>query len=162
MIVVSDTSPITNLHAIGKLQVLRALYGVIYIPSAVYRELLVGVERGNHPPLESELDWLLVHPVVGVESLHPSLRNLGVGEMEALALALQLNADLLLMDDRAGRRAAQGYGLPVIGTLGVLVDAKRMGLLPAIRPVLDKLITQAGFWVSETLYQQVLASVDEL
>lgn len=159
MIVVSDTSPITNLHAIGELQLLRTLYGVLHIPSAVDRELRVGVERGVHPPLEGERDWLIVHSVA-VQLAAP--RALDWGEIEAIALAQALKAGLLLMDDWAGREFARGLGLKVIGTLGVLVDAKRAGILLAVRPVLDRLIEQAGFWVSETLYQQVLTSVDEV
>lgn len=161
MIVVSDTSPITNLHAIGGLWILRDLYEVIIIPPTVHQELIIGAERGNHPTLETERDWLKVHPVAVTPSIQFDLSTLDAGEIEAIALAEELGASLLLMDDRAGRRLAESQGLHVMGTLGVLVAAKRAGILSAIRPTLDRPIQGAGFWVSTPLYQQALASVGE-
>lgn len=160
MIVVSNTSPITNLHAVGELGVLRSLYGAIYIPPAVFQELQAGLERGAHPSLEAESDWLLLHRVRGNISLVGGTQ-LDLGEREAITLAVQMHADLILLDDWVGRRVARAQGLQVMGTLGVLIAAKRSGVLPAVRPVLDNLIQQAGFWVSEALYQQVLTAAGE-
>ena len=87
--------------------------------------------------------------------------TLGRGEPEAIHLAVHLRPDSLLLDDGEGRREAQRLGLRITGVLGLLVAAKRMGLLPAIRPEVDTL-RSAGFHVSEGLYRQLLASCDEI
>ncbi len=81
-------------------------------------------------------------------------------ECAAIALAQELNADRLLMDERAGRRLAQQLGLPVIGTIGILLLAKRLGILNEIAPLLNDLIDQ-GKWMSSTFYRQVLQMADE-
>jgi len=87
--------------------------------------------------------------------------NLGAGEAEAIALALELRADTLLMDERRGRIAAAAAGLKVIGLLGVLLEAKHQGAIPATKPVLDELISKGGMWLSTELYQQALRQAGE-
>lgn len=87
--------------------------------------------------------------------------ELDAGEAEAIACALEINADLLLLDERRARETAQRLGLKFIGILGVLTEAKRRQLIPRIRPVLDNLRHQAGFWVTDALYQRVLAVAGE-
>jgi predicted nucleic acid-binding protein len=83
------------------------------------------------------------------------------GEAEAIALAAELSADLLLLDERRARRIASRLGLRYIGVLGVLLDAKNRGDLTAVKPVLEALITQAGFWVSTDLYARVIEASGE-
>lgn len=162
MIVVSNTSPITNLHAIGELSLLKRLYGQIHIPPAVQQELQVGVLRGDHPDLETEWGWILVQSPTPSGSLETLLTQLHAGEAEAIALAHELSADMLLMDEIAGRRIAVQYGLPVTGVLGVLLDAKAAGYIGAVRPYLERLRFQVGFWVGEALYQETLRLAGEL
>lgn len=88
-------------------------------------------------------------------------QRLHQGELEALSLATELGADAVLMDERAGRATASSLGLTSIGVLGILVQAKTLGLLPAIKPLLDHLHHQARFWIAPALIQQVLHSVGE-
>lgn len=87
--------------------------------------------------------------------------DLDKGEAEAIALAVESEAGLLLMDERRGRRAASRLGIPVVGVLGILVKAKETMLLPAVKPVLDDLRSKAGFRVSRQLYERVLQEVGE-
>jgi predicted nucleic acid-binding protein len=87
--------------------------------------------------------------------------ELDVGEAEAIALAKELAADLLLMDGRRGRDIAARLGLRVIGLLGVLIEAKHRGMIPAVKPILDDLKAKAGFWVSQQLYARVLQAAGE-
>ncbi len=86
--------------------------------------------------------------------------SLGAGESEAISLALETKARLVLLDDRPARRLAQALHLPIIGTLGILLAAKRRQLLPAMRPSLDALL-QHDFRISQRLYEQVLLDANE-
>lgn len=87
--------------------------------------------------------------------------TLDLGEAEAIVLASERGADFLLMDERVGRSIARERGIPTIGLIGALAAAKQMGLLPAVRPVLDALRVEAGFWVGDVVYQQVLRDLGE-
>lgn len=161
MRVVSNTSPILNLALVGRLDLLHELFGPVLVPAAVAQELsalelrlpvLAGVLRPA---------WIRVESTVGAASVVALESELHAGEAEAIALAMETSADLLLLDERMGRRVAAGLGLAVGGLLGVLLTAKRRGLLPAVRPVLDEVIAQAGFWVDATLYARVLREAGE-
>jgi predicted nucleic acid-binding protein len=88
-------------------------------------------------------------------------RGLDPGEANAIALAIELQADDLLIDERLGRREALQFGLSIIGILGILIIAKQRNLIPTVRPVMDDLIDRAGFRVSSKLYQQVLNRSNE-
>ncbi|BAZ06565.1 DUF3368 domain-containing protein [Calothrix sp. NIES-3974] len=127
MIVISDTSAITNLASINKLALLPLLYQQVIIPEAVYREL-VDIE----PPVPGSAEvqaasWLEVKLITNrevVERLQTEVR-LDPGESEAIALVLELGADLLLIDERRGRAEADRLGIKITGLLGILVEAKR-------------------------------------
>jgi len=161
VIVVSNTSPMTNLAAIGQVAILHQLYGVVYIPEAVYRELRAGESRGDHPPFLEMADWIQVRavPLESLQSLAPY--RLDRGEAEAIALAERMQADLLLMDERIGRRCARERNLRVVGLLGTLIVAKQRGLITAVHPLVEQLRQQAGFYVSDLLLAEVLRRAGE-
>ena len=164
MIVVSDTSPITNLAAIGQLDLLRQLYTSIVIPVAVYNEM-VAVDRLVPGAVEVQiLSWIQTQAVANAQSvidIQTSHDDIDLGEAEAIILSLELKADLLLMDERRGRALAANYGLSVTGLLGVLVQAKRNGFIPTVKPLMDQLIEAADFRVSSQLYAIVLQTARE-
>ena len=164
MIVVSDTSPITNLAAIGQLDLLRQLYTTIVIPVAVYNEM-VAVGKPVPGAIEVQtLSWIQTQIIANPQSVidvQISYDNIDLGEAEAIILALELKADLLLMDERRGRVLAANYGLRVTGLLGILLQAKRNGFIPAIKPVIEQLIEEADFRVSSKLYETVLQTAGE-
>ena len=163
MIVISDTSTITNLAAIQHLQLL-AQYNQVIIPEAVYREL-----TDIDPPVPGTLEvqsvtWLEVRDVVNrksVERLQGEM-SLDLGESEAIALALELNADLLLIDERRGRAEANRLGLRITGLLDILVEARYQNLIVAVKPLMDALISTSEFRVSPVLYNQILEMVNEV
>jgi len=154
VIVVSDASPIANLAVVGQLELLRQLYGVVVIPPAVRAEVIAGLDlRKLSPEVAS---WLEVRAVINAKAVQSLLLSLDKGEAEAIVLAEELNADLLLMDEQKGRFIAQNLGLHVIGLLGVLLEAKKRGLVSALRPIVDDLIHKAGFWIGSDLYHRLL------
>lgn len=172
MIVVSDTSAITSLAAIQHLSLLPELYTHVLIPEAVYRELADINPPGTGTLEVQSAPWLQVRQVTArnvVEQFQNEAR-LDPGESEAIplwglrfaiALALELNADLLLIDERRGRAEADRLGLRITGLLGILVEAKRKTLITTVKPLMDTLITTSEFRVSPALYKQILEIVDE-
>lgn len=161
MIVISNTSPITSLAAINQLHLLQQLYGSIIIPEAVYREL---TDLDNPVPGTSEVqtyDWIEMRQVENKSLVTPLIQSVDEGEAEAIALAMELHAELLLIDDLDARIQATRLGLDFTGLLGVLIEAKNQGLIPAVKPVLNELIAIASFRVGQALYHRVLQIVGE-
>ncbi|HBL14230.1 MAG TPA: DUF3368 domain-containing protein [Cyanobacteria bacterium UBA11162] len=161
MIVVCNTSPITNLAAVKQLDLLQQLYGYVVIPEAVYGEL---VGFGDQIPGSQEvqtLSWIERQQVTNIALVLAFQEDLDPGEAEAIALAIELGADLLLLDELQGRQVATRFGLKIQGVLGVLVAAKARGLISQVKPVLDELVSRAGFWVAEGLYDRILQMAGE-
>ena len=166
MLVVSDTSPILNLAAVGHVDLLGSLYGVLVIPPAVQGELASLSRRNPRFAAATPLPaFVRVEPLPDTPDADAILAELTLrlhpGEAEALALAAALRADLLLVDEIDARRLARQRGVRTQGLLGVLVEAKRRGLLAAVAPLLDQLQANAGFWVGTDLRANVLRSVGE-
>ena len=158
MLVISDTSPITNLIQIGELDLLKKLFDEIIIPKKVYQEL------ADYEGQKREIDkreWIILKEVANTEAIRQMRKLLDPGEAEAILLAKELNADFLIIDERKGRQIAEDYGLRIIGLLGVLVRGKQKGHILYLKPTLDKLIDQAGFRVSAKLYDKILHEVGE-
>lgn len=158
MIIVSDTSVITNLIQLAQLPILSQLYGRLIIPSKVYEEL----ERIPSQTTKIEaLDWIEVRAVADTSLQKELYAQLDPGEAEAIMLALELDADILLIDEQKGRRIAQQHGLLITGLLGVLLEAKSEKLIKEIKPMLDRLIFEIGFRIKPRLYQEVLKKAKE-
>ncbi len=159
--VVSDTSTVANLAVIGRLALLQWRYGKVRIPPKVAAELARLGHSAAHASIAAALTegWLVVEsppPTVKTPPLH-----LDPGEEEAIALALGIRADVLLMDEKRGREAARKMGLQVAGVLGELLHAKRVGHLPAVQPEIQRLRTEAGFFVDAALERFLLAQAGE-
>lgn len=161
MIVVSNTSPITNLAAIEHFELFRRLFGQLHIADGVWTELGAGRQAWPGRREVEAAPWIERHLVQTEPLIRTLQRDLDRGEAETLVLALELNADLVLMDEREGRRAAQRLGFKVLGVVGMLIEAKRRTLIQNVRPLLDSLREDAGFYLSDAIYHRVLASVGE-
>lgn len=160
MIVVSNTSPIVNLAAVGRLDLLRDLYKEVHIAAAVGREISkVGARLGALGT--STPAWISSGRVTNRALVIALQADLDEGESEAIAQAIDLKADLILLDERRARSTASRLGLKRIGLLGILLQAKAEGCLPAVKPVLDELISKAGFWIGSQLYARVLLAAGE-
>jgi predicted nucleic acid-binding protein len=154
--VVSNTTPVINLVGVGHLHLLPALYGTVTIGDVVRDEYIAGKSAAD-PDLDS-LPWLRI---VSSVPLDPSLPpQLGAGETATLSLASALNARAVLLDEAFGRWLARSRGLPVVGTLGVLLAAKQAGHLGAIKPIVEEMIRQ-GRRISQRLMTQVLQAARE-
>ncbi len=161
MIVVSNTSPLTNLAAIGQFDLLRRLYNQVNIAPGVWEELNTGGTRWPGCVEISRASWVRKHPVQNQDLVAALRRDLDRGEAETIALALQLGADLILLDEKEGRHAAQRLGLQVVGVVGILLEAKTKGAVDAVRTHLDALRQEAGFYVDTSLYQHALVVANE-
>lgn len=161
MIIISDTSPISNLLKIGQLPLLQQLYGTVLIPQRVYAEICALEKLGVDITLIQSADWINVQPASDQALVATLSVELDPGEAEAIALAISIQADRLLIDERLGRTVAQRYGLRITGLLGVLVAAKKENFISELKPILDELITQAKFRVHPDLYAQILQDADE-
>ena len=161
MIIVSDTSPLSNLAIVDRLWLLEAIYQTVIIPDVVASELAIA----SNPTISAilQLDWIQTQPLTNTQLADrlQQERGLDAGEANAIALALELQADDLLVDERLGRREALRLGLSIIGILGILLVAKQRSLIPRVQPVIAALIDRAGFRVSPQLYQHVLALAQE-
>jgi hypothetical protein len=157
--VVLNTSPQILLAKIGRLDLLTQLYSDILVPASVLDEL-------EAKPGEIEKIQALIQggdfqvQKAANENIDRIPADLGVGEREAIALAIEKNADLVILDDREGRKIARSRGLSVTGTIGVLVEARERSLIPSIRPELDRLI-EAGMWLNEAFYHRILQEFGE-
>ena len=157
--VVSNTSPLYYLGALGRLDLLRQIYQHIVVPPAVVAELKAGKAGGHPAPLPEDVSWIEIRSAQS-ESVLAMVPDLGAGEREAIALAHELQPSLLLIDDHQGRERAHLLKLDVIGTLGLLLLAKQRNLIPRIRPVFDEL-AGLGFRMSAALATGLLRQAGE-
>ena len=158
MNVVSNATPIISLAAIGRLDICQQLFGQIIIPDAVYQEL-----KAKHAPGHQEIEasYVRVQAIQGALYVGLLSHELDRGEAEAIILAKELQADALIIDERAGYLIAKAQGLHVIGTLTVLLMAKAQGVIPAVKPLLDEMLRR-GRWYSQRVYIDFLTKIGEL
>jgi predicted nucleic acid-binding protein len=158
--VICNATPLINFAVINRLDILETAFCQIVIPQAVYHETTVAGFPGSEFVLQAIASrWLQVR---SVSIIAPNiLLKLDNGEREAIALALLTGEERILLDEREARQVAQSLGLQVIGTLGVLLLAKNREIITQVQPLLDAMMDNAQYWVSRTLYEQVLRQARE-
>jgi len=162
MIVISDTSPLINLACINKIQLLPAIFDQIIIPRSVYEEIVILGKGQPGADIIELATWISVKDCISIEQVNEFRKELDQGEAEALTLAIELDADILLMDEFKGRSIARQKEIRVIGLLGILLEAKKKNLIQNVKIEMDKLISEANFWISQELYTEVLKSASEI
>lgn len=150
-VVVSNSSPLIGLTQIQQLDLLENLFGNILIPPAVANEIAQSVKLPS---------WIVITTLTQPVATRILATALGPGESEAISLALEIGADMVILDDRAARRLAQSLRLNVIGILGILLAAKNRKLITTLRPHLDSLI-KYNFHLAPELYQKILTDAGE-
>ena len=157
--VVSNTTPLLTLMGIGALELLQQLYGEVSIPQGVWEEIQQGKDKSIYQDV-SQLDWVQIQTVSNQDALAYLHAELDKGEAETLVLAREIGARLVLIDEKAARRVADQLGLIYTGSLGVLLRAKAQGLIPAVKPLIDKMRSN-GIWISDILYHHILQQANE-
>lgn len=156
--VVSNTTPIISLLKLNKLDLLKKLYNEVTIPFAVYEEIEKGAIKSYYQNLK-EFSWINITKIRNKESLDYFF-ELDKGEAEVLILAHEINADLVIIDELAGRRYAENLNLKLTGTLGILLKAKQNGIISSVK---DELIVlqEKGTWLNRRLIDKVLKLANE-
>ena len=155
--VIVNSTPVIGLANIGKLDILRQMYGAITIPQAVFDEIKSpSVQR----QVNANRDWIRVEQISDTSQKQMYRAKIHAGEVEVMIKKKKKKADLVILDDNAAKKTAKFLGLRVIGTLGILVLAKKRGYIKEVSPVLDAL-KRDGFFVSDDLCDLVLRQADE-
>jgi predicted nucleic acid-binding protein len=155
VLIVADTGPLISLAVIGQLDLLDALFYEVAIPEAVWYELETLIEEQGIPEVSRLRDKVM--PVSHYQEINP---DLGPGEKEAIILYDEIHADRLLIEDNGARLFAEARGIHCIGTLGMLIEAKDEGFIPALRPFFTNLITKKRYFAL-SLLNSILVSNSE-
>ena len=156
--VVSNTTPIISLLKLNRLEILQELYNEIIIPKAVYLEIENGKHKEYYQDL-SKLSWIRIKKIQNKLSLKYFL-DLDAGEAEAIVLATEIVADLIIIDEKLGRFHAKHAELKVTGAIGILLKAKNIGIIKYIKPLLIEL-TEKDVWISKQLINEICKLSDE-
>lgn len=157
--VVVNTSPLITLCKSDQEWLLPELFSEIVIPSQVYDEIAMGGVDDPASQKIGQLQWLRLEHSVNLSHIVQSW-DLGVGETAVISHVLSNQEHIAIIDDSAARRAASSLQLKVIGTLGVIVEAKRRGIINAIAPGL-KALKDSGLWVSDELIIRLVQNEDK-
>jgi uncharacterized protein len=161
MVVVSDTTALSNLYLCEKLWILERLFTEILIPDAVIRELEKMQEKGWDISAITDVAWIKIVSVSNQDVVIILSEVLDEGEAEAIALAKEYKADLLIIDEIKGRKYAKKLNIPIIGLVGILIQAKQEGIIDSVENILVELQHKAGFWISTQLFEQALILAGE-
>ena len=159
--IVSNASPLINLSRIGKIDLLYSLFGTLMVPAAVWNEVVVEGQGFPGAELVRSCSWITKGEVKNIPLVQTLQQELDAGEAEAIVMALEMKADLLLMDERLGRETAQHLGIQCLGVIGILTEAKRRKLIDQVKPLVLALRDLAGFRISQALFDRVMADLGE-
>ena len=151
--VVVNSTPIIALAKVEKLDVLKAMYGQIIIPEAVFSEVTAKDDCVKDLLLKNN-EWIKVKSIVNFSEKAMFKARLHDGEVEVMVLAKELKADVVIIDDYAARKTAEYIGLNLTGTIGILIKAKRKGLIDLVMPIVQ-VMEQNGIYYSEQLKEQI-------
>ena len=157
--VIVNSTPLIALCGIGRLDILQELYHDIYIPDAVYREI-TAVEDSACVQIKTAGEWIHVEKIRDDTEKKMYKAKLHDGEVEVMILAQERAADLVIIDDNAAKKTAKYLGLTVTGTLGVLIKAKRQGVIKEIYPLINKM-RHNGFYMNPKLVDEILIQAKE-
>jgi uncharacterized protein len=157
VIVVSDASPLIALSSVDRLDLMQLLFDTVIIPVSV-RDEIMGAAAKIMVDLPS---FIRVEPVAAELPVRFLKLNLHAGESEAISLALERDIQGIILDDKQTREIAAELGLKVIGTLGLLILARRKGFLSEVRPLMAQIIERVNFRIAPSVLNRALSLIDE-
>lgn len=159
MLVVADTTPIISLLKIGRLDLLEKLFKTIKIPKAVFQELTSNSQFSKEAEIIKNCVFFDFIEVANNEAVNTLQKETGLdrGESEAIVLAKEINSDLILLDEEAGRTVASKIGLAIMGTVGILIAARKQNFISSedVKKAAET-FRKTGRFLSESLYKQLL------
>ena len=158
--IVSNATPLIAFARINRLDILNHVIGTLVIPEAVSQEIVDHTADKPGVIHLTTIDWITVYSVASFQQVQLLLPTLDQGEAEVIALALEQQAHLVLMDELTGRKVARSLGLSVTGSVGILMQAKQQGLIKAIKPYLEAM-RQQGVHYSQRFINQILLTAGE-
>ena len=161
-IVVADAGPLIGMARTGHLSLLQQLYNSILIPPRVFEELKISSGKPGAKVVSEALNagWIEIADLKRASDSAILRLLIDAGEAESIQLALEQNAGLLIIDDRKGRKIAKSHGIQIIGTGGILISAKKAGLLGKVAPILNEL-AGVGYRLSPELCERIIELADE-
>lgn len=158
--VIVNSTPLIALCHVDSLDILKKLYGEITIPQAVYNEISVKKDSVCKYQVDSSLDWIHIENIKNEMAKEMFKTQLHEGEVEVMILAKEKEADVIIIDDKNAKKHAKYLKLPVTGTLGVLIKAKKEGYIDKLKPILDGML-QNNIYLSDSLVRRCLKEVGE-
>lgn len=158
---VSNTGPIIALMLIERLDILQNLFQKVFVPDAVHKELLIGQSTGIGLAPYKQAAWIQVHALQN--ELNPLIKTiLDIGEASVIQLSQEINADYVLIDERKARKIARNiYGLRVVGTARILVEAKSKRMIDTVGDTLMKM-RDGGYWIHDDIMHFAMKEAGEL
>jgi len=154
--IVSNTTPISNFLHLGQVEILSKVFKELHVPMAVYSEIETYFSGDNQWQKCLDEDFIIKAEIQTSAKIKELMTHLHMGEAEALCLCIENNAKLCLLDDRDARIIARLNNIPISGTLGVLMKAKKMGIIESVKEFMDRLRTDHHYWIDDAMYNKVL------
>ena len=158
--VIVNSTPLIALCHVNKLSVLKQLYGEITIPKAVYDEISVKSDSVCKKEVDESLEWIHIQNIKNDMAKAMFKSQLHEGEVEVMILAMEQQADVVIIDDQNAKKYAKYLNLPVTGTLGILIKAKKNGFITELKPILD-IMVKNGIYIKPSLIELCLKQVNE-
>ena len=159
--IVSNTTPISNFLHLGQMEILKTIFKKLHIPMAVHSEIEAYFSGDDQWQRCLDEEFIIRTEVQTSAKIKELMIHLHMGEAEALCLCIENNAKLCLLDDRDARIIARLNKIPVSGTLGVLMKAKKMGIIESVKERMDRLRTDHHYWIDDAMYNKVLSLSNE-
>ena len=159
--IVSNTTPISNFLHLGQMEILKTIFKNLHITMAVNSEIEAYFSGDDQWQRCLDENFIIRTEVQTSPKIKELMIHLHMGEAEALCLCIENNAQLCLVDDRDARIIARLNNIPVSGTLGVLMKAKKMRIIESVKELMDRLRTDHHYWIDYALYNKVLSLSNE-
>jgi len=159
--IVSNTTPISNFLNLGQMEILKTIFKELHVPKAVYSEIEAYFSGDDQWQRCLDEGFIIRAEIQTSPKIKELMVHLHMGEAEALCLCIENNAKLCLLDDKDARIIARLNNIPISGTLGVLMKAKKMGIIESVKELMDRLRTDHHYWIDNAMYDKVLSLSNE-